>query len=74
MTLHFFLKRFVFFLIMCICVHLCEYMPHRYRCLRREEVSGPLKLESQVVVRHRTWVLGTELRSSGSHRATSPAP
>lgn len=57
---------------MCICVHLCESMPHMYRCLRRKEVSGSSKLESQVAVSHRMWLLGIELRSSGNHGVTPP--
>lgn len=46
------------------CVWVCAY---EYRCLQGPESIVPLKME--------LWVLGTELRSSGSEaHAISPAP
>lgn len=49
----------------CICVSIC----HTGGCLRRKETTGPLKLESQVVVSHGhgCWEL-----SSGPLEATEP--
>jgi hypothetical protein len=45
---------------------MCEYV---HLCVATSEVqkrsSDPLEIELQVVVSHLTWVLGTELRSSG---------
>lgn len=53
---------------------------HVYRYLQRLEGVGSLELELLADVNHLTWVLGTELGSSGraaraaNHRGLSPAP
>lgn len=36
----------------------------------QQRASNPLELEWQVAVSHLTWVLGTELRSSGKSAST----
>lgn len=47
---------------MCVCVPVYVYAMYVKYPGRRERVSDPLELGSQVVVSHQTvWVLGTEL-------------
>ena len=53
-----------------VCVHEC-------RCPQKPEVSDPLELKLQEVLRFPVWVLGTELGSyckSGKHATTVPSP
>lgn len=45
------------------CIFLCGSM-HMCDCLKRAETSDPMELESQAVLRHVIWGLGTELESS----------
>lgn len=53
---------------------------HTGPCGGQKKALGPLKLESQVVESHQTWVLGTYLKSSGravhalNYGAISSAP
>lgn len=54
-----------YFAVLCdfVCVCLCMFV---YTSVRADNVrrraSDPLKLESEVVVSHQTWVLGAELQ------------
>lgn len=56
-----FRKRFLNFK---LCVYMYVYV-HECRCPQRTEASDPLEVRLQVVVSHLTWVLGTDLGSSG---------
>ena len=71
----FFFKVYFIFKCVCVCVCVCvsvclsvsvwEYA-QMCRYPWRPEVSDPLELESQDIMSHLLWVLGTELRTSSA--------
>lgn len=71
LIIFFFKKEVCLCVFVWVCVHEC-------RCLRRLDMSQPLKLEMEALVSHPMWVLGTPPRSSAgalcgpNHWAISP--